>query len=44
MWIKGESYIYEYEYDEKGNWIRKVEKEKKSQKAKRIFVREIEYY
>ena len=33
-----------YEYDEKGNWIRKVEKQKDSQKAERIFVREIEYY
>jgi hypothetical protein len=43
-WSKGESYVYEYEYDDKGNWIRKVEMQKNSKKAKRIFVREIEYY
>ena len=43
-WSKGESYIYEYEYDNKDNWIRKVEKQKQSKKAKRIFIREIEYY
>lgn len=41
---EGESYIYEYEYDNKGNWIRKVEKNKQSKKPERIFVREIEYY
>lgn len=43
-WSKGDSFLYEYEYDDKGNWIRKIEKEGKSKKAKRIFVREIEYY
>lgn len=42
--LNGQSYIYEYEYDEKGNWIKKVEKEQKSKKTKRIFIREIEYY
>lgn len=44
IWSGGNSYVFEYEYDEKGNWIRKVEKQKDSQKAERIFVREIEYY
>lgn len=44
MFSEGDSFIYEYEYDDKGNWIRKVEKVKNSMKAKRIFVREIEYY
>ena len=40
--VKGES--YKYEYDEKGNWIRKTEKEENAQIACRIFVRKIEYY
>lgn len=44
IWSGGNSYVFEYEYDENGNWIRKVEKQKDSQKAERIFVREIEYY
>ena len=44
IFSKGDSFLYEYEYDDKGNWIRRVEKEKQSNKAKRIFVREIEYY
>ena len=43
-WAKGESYIYDYEYDDKGNWIRKIERKKDSQKATRIFIREIEYF
>ena len=43
-WAKGESYTYDYEYDDKGNWVRKVERKKDSQKATRIFVREIEYF
>ena len=43
-WEKGESYTYDYEYDNKGNWVRKVERKKNSQKATRIFIREIEYY
>ena len=43
-WEKGESYTYDYEYDNKGNWVRKVERKKSSQKATRIFIREIEYY
>lgn len=42
--VKGESYKYEYEYDERGNWIRKTEKEGNAQIACRIFVRKIEYY
>lgn len=42
--LKGASYQYEYEYDEKDNWIRKVEKNNQSKKAERIFIREIEYY
>lgn len=41
---KGKSYVYEYEYDDKGNWVRKVEKQMNSKKAEHIFVREIEYY
>ena len=44
LFSKGESYVYEYEYDDKGNWVRKVEKRMNSKKAERIFVREIEYY
>ena len=43
-WAKGESYTYDYEYDEKGNWVRRIERKKASQKATRIFVREIEYF
>ena len=43
-WAKGESYTYDYEYDEKGNWVRRVDRKKASQKATRIFVREIEYF
>ena len=42
--IDGESYLYEYEYDEKGNWIKKIEKDMKSKKARYIYKREIEYY
>lgn len=41
---KGESYTYDYEYDDKGNWVRKIERKKDSQIATRIFVREIEYF
>ena len=41
---KGESYTYDYEYDDKDNWIKKIERKKDSQKATRIFVREIEYF
>ena len=41
---KGESYTYDYEYDDKGNWVRKIERKKNSQIATRIFVREIEYF
>lgn len=40
----GESYTYDYEYDDKDNWIKKIERKKDSQKATRIFVREIEYF
>jgi len=43
-WAKGESYTYDYEYDDKDNWIKKIERKKDSQKATRIFVREIEYF
>lgn len=43
-WTNGESYTYDYEYDDKGNWIKKIERKKDSQKATRIFVREIEYF
>ena len=43
-WAKGESYTYDYEYDDKNNWIKKIERKKNSQKATRIFVREIEYF
>lgn len=42
--VKGESYTYDYEYDDKDNWIKKIERKKGSQKATRIFVREIEYF
>lgn len=42
--LKGESYTYDYEYDDKDNWIKKIERKKDSQKATRIFVREIEYF
>lgn len=42
--VKGESYTYDYEYDDKDNWIKKIERKKDSQKATRIFVREIEYF
>ena len=41
---KGESYTYDYECDDKGNWVRKIERMKASKKATRIFVREIEYF
>ena len=41
---KGESYTYDYIYDAKGNWVRKIERIKESQKATRILVREIQYY
>lgn len=42
--VDGVSRIYEYEFDDQGNWIKRVEREKDSKKATCIIVREIEYY
>lgn len=41
---EGDSFNYEYEYDDHGSWIRRVERMKDSGKATTIVVRTIEYY
>lgn len=41
---KGVTYSYKYKYDDEGNWIEMVERNKETDEATRIIVREIEYY
>ena len=41
---EGKSFIYEYEYDQKGNWIKRTEKDSQTKIATIITIREITYY
>ena len=41
---RGKSFTYEYEYDQKGNWIKRTEKDSQTKIATSITIREITYY
>lgn len=41
---EGKSFTYEYEYDQKGNWIKRTEKDSQTKIATIITIREITYY